>query len=90
MILVKSIQESAKELELKKSRTNYTSRCDEKKNILLRNETYNFKNTSFPKEHVTHKKKKSLIDNNNFFDIEQEFNEIRSVKNKTANLFFKN
>jgi len=56
----------------------------------LRNETYNFKNNNFPQEKITHKRKKSLIDGNNLFDIEQELNEIRNMKNYTGNLFFNN
>jgi len=68
----------------------YTSRHEDIKNILLRNETYNFNKTGFPQENMTHKKKKSLIDKNQLFDIEQEIKEIKSVKNHTGNLFFKN
>jgi hypothetical protein len=77
---------------MKTHKNKYSCRNDEQKNILLRNETYNFKNNNFPQaqEHFGHVKKKSLIDSNNMFDIEQELNEIRSVKNKTGQLFFKN
>jgi hypothetical protein len=56
----------------------------------MRNETYNFKNNNFPQVKITHKRKKSLIDGNNLFDIEQELNEIRNMKNHTGNLFSKN
>lgn len=88
---MKAKYDSIKQYENKKNNIIYSSRKEDSKTFLTKSQKFDFKDNNVVKIEIgSHRKKKSLIDCNHMFDIERELNEIRSVKNQTGNMFFKN